>query len=85
MSDEGTLEVIRKFMQAIACAVANVEDLPPGKLATEFTVNLMDEIRSTPPEHFTASQVELFELMVTTLKDDIAEAIENREILKNPQ
>ena len=79
-----TFAVVRAFMKAFACVIAQIDDMPPRAKTTTFAIQLLEELGSTELGHFTDEQVELYDSMLGMLKNDIAEAVENREILKNP-
>ena len=53
MKAEETFAVVRAFMKAFACVIAQIEDMPPSAKTTTFAIQLLEElgVYGTRPLH----------------------------------
>ena len=83
MSSEETFEVTRAFISAIAAIMVHTDEIPPEERTTKRFIARMELIPSHTPG-FTPEQMKLLKQLVDILKHDLAQATENRELLKKP-
>ena len=85
MTNEEGYAAVKSFIRAIATVIVHREGAEPSEQTTAFFLERMERLMSANPDYLTPDQTKLASNLFEVLKDAIDQAIENREILKNPQ
>lgn len=85
MTAEESFEVVRAFSKALATVLATMDDMPTTMRTTECALDFLSALSGEEPESWTPDQKRLLAQLTDFFQEDIKGAIQNAELLKNPQ